>query len=177
MSIRNPLIIIAVRNGLIGSIINIGALLLLFYGGKHPLLFSPILDIRIPLFGVFIFFGMKVYRDQVNRGALGFLQALAIGVICYLTISLIASIFIWIFSSFEQSHFLSDYIDIAHAQLTENKERFIESIGETAYTRAIEILPKTTGLDLAFDYLLKSMPIGLFLTLLFAILQRRKTII
>lgn len=39
---------------------------------------------------------------------------------------------------------------------------------------AIQILPNTTANNLAFDYFLKSMSIGLILTLLLSILMRRK---
>jgi len=177
LKIPKPIVYISIRNGLIASLINIGALLLLFYGGKHPLLLSPLIDIRIPLYGVFIFFGLKVYRDQSNGGALGFVQGIVLGFFCYMTIAILTSIFIFLFASIEQTQFISKYIDIAMDQLIHNRELFIDSIGENAYRKSIEMLPNTTAANLAIDYFLKSMPIGLFLTIVLAILQRRKTLI
>ncbi len=164
----------AIKLGLTGALMNIIALIVLFYIGKHPLLLNPFLDARWPLYGLFIFFSLKFLRDD-NGGILHFWQGLTLGFLVYLIMAQMAAVFIAIFASIENTQFLSTYISVAIEQITLNKEALIQSnIDEKTLTDALQILPTTTANNLAFDYFLKSMPIGLILTLLLSILMRRK---
>ena len=72
------------------------------------------------------------------------------------------------------SNFLTEYIRISTGQLVTNKDLFIETIGEKTYTETLAQLPATQPIHLAVDYLLKSIPIGLFLTIILSVLLRRK---
>ncbi len=174
MKLKNNLIQTSIRFGLLGALMNVVALLVLFYIGKHPLLLNPVLDARLPLYGLFIFFAIKNLRDD-NNGYLHFWEGLATGFLVYLIMAQMVAAFIAIFGSIESTHFLEDYIRIAIEQINKNREALIASnIGEKTLTDAIAILPTTTANNLAFDYFLKSMPIGLILTLLLSILMRRK---
>ena len=96
------------------------------------------------------------------------------GLVAYLFMAIGTSIFIYVFSAVESSNFLAEYIRIATGQLESNREVFIESIGEKTYEGTLAQLPNTRPVHLAIDYLLKSTPIGLFLTLLLAMLMRKK---
>lgn len=103
-----------------------------------------------------------------------FWQGMAMGMIAYLVMALGASLFIYIFSEISATNFLVEYVRIATGQLVTNKELFIETIGEKTYTDTLAQLPTTQPIHLAMDYLLKSMPIGLFLTIILSVLLRRK---
>ena len=171
---KNPLLLVPFKYGLIGSILSILALLVLFYLGKHPLLLNPVMDARLPLFALIIFISIKVYKEQYSGGIMHFWQGISIGMIAYVLMAFTAALFIFIFSKISSSHFLTEYIRIAMAQLVENKEVFIETVGEKTYIDTLAQLPNTQAIHLAVDYLLKSMPIGLFLTLILSVLLRNK---
>jgi len=176
MKIQNQLIQVAIKFGLIGSLMNIIALLVLFYINKHPLLLNPFLDARWPLYGLFIFLSLQIFKDQ-NGNILHFWQGLILGFLVYLIMAQMAAAFLAVFGSIESTQFLSSYISIAIDQINANKDVYIENnIGEKTITDALTMLPNTTANNLAFDYFLKSMPIGLILTLILSIVLRRREI-
>jgi len=171
---KNPLLLVPVKYGFIGSLLIILGLLVLYYLGRHPLLLNPVLDSRIPIYALIIFISFKIFKDQYNSGIMHFWQGMTMGMIAYIVMALGASLFIYIFSEISATNFLAEYVSIATDQLVTNKELFIETIGEKTYIATLAQLPTTQPIHLAVDYLLKSIPIGLFLTIILAVLLRRK---
>jgi len=171
---KNPLFLVPFKYGLVGSLLNIVALMVLYYLGRHPLLLNPILDTRLPLYALFIFVGLRVFKEEHNEGIMHFWQGMTIGMILYILMAILSGTFIYIFSEIEPTNFLLEYIRLATEQLVTNKEMFIESIGEKTYIDTIAQLPQTRSIHLAADYLLKSIPIGLFLTIILSVLMRNK---
>ena len=171
---KNPLFLVPSKYWLVGAVLIIIALLVLYYLGRHPLLLSPIMDARIPLYALIIFISIKVFKDQHNKGVMHFWQGMTIGMIVYIHMAFGAALFIYIFSEISSTNFLEEYIRIATGQLVLNKDSFIETIGERTYIDTMAQLPKTQAIHLAVDYLLKSMPIGLFLTIILSVLFRNK---
>lgn len=145
----------------------------LFYAGRHPLLIPIIYDVRILLLAIFIFFSIKEFRDYRNGGVLHFWQGMLIGLVIIFVVGLLMMIIILTFGALEEN-LLSRYLTEMTIQLTENKEDFLEAIGEEAYQNAFRKLPSTTLGDLALDYYLKSFGIGLFLTIIISIILRRQ---
>lgn len=173
---HNPLFLVPFKFGFVGALLNILALIVLFYLGRHPLLLNPILDARVPLYALLIFMSLKVYKDQYSGGILHFWQGMIMGMIAYILMASVVSLFIYVFSAIESTHFLSEYIRIAIGQLEANKALFIENIGKQTYIDTLTSLPDTKPIHLAVDYLLKSTPIGLFLTIILSVIMRRKSI-
>lgn len=173
MKNANPLFYVPLKFGLYGSLINIIAILMLYYFGKHPLLLNPLFDARLPLFIIFIFFSLKTYREQYNEGVMHFWQGMTVGVVNYMSMAITVALFIQIFAGIESTGFLSEYVQLVTDKIMANKESFIESIGQKTFDDTLKQLPATTALHLAADFLLKSMPVGLFLTIILAVLMRR----
>jgi hypothetical protein len=171
---KNPLLLVPFKYGFIGAMLIILGLLVLFFLGRHPLLLNPVLDIRIPIYGLIIFISAKVFKEQYNNGIMHFWQGMVMGMIAYLVMALVAGLFIFIMGEISTTGFLAEYIKIATDQLVTNKDLFIETIGEKTYIDTLAQLPTTQSIHLAVDYLLKSMPIGLFLTIILSVLLRRK---
>ena len=171
---QNPLLLVPFKYGFIGSLMIILGILVLFFLGRHPLLLNPILDARIPLYALIIFISFKIFKEQYNGGIMHFWQGMAIGMLAYTLMATSAALFIYIISKVNSSNFLAEYIRIATGQLVTNKDLFIETISEKTYTETLAQLPATQPIHLAVDYLLKSMPIGLFLTIILSVLLRRK---
>lgn len=168
-----PQFVIALRYGLIGAIINIVALLVLYFIGKHPFLIPVVFDFRIFLSTVLIIFCLREIRDFVQTGILYFWQGMVYSYVLLTSLALLASTFVWIFAATNKS-FIPSYIQKLLAQFTANKAVIVENVGIDAYNSQLQNLPLTSAADLAIDYFLKSMIIGLFLTIIFSVILRRQ---
>jgi len=171
----SPLVRIAGKYGAIAGIVLTAGLIGIYFAGKHPLLINILFDLRILVFLLFIFVTLREFRDEYNNKILHFWQGLYAGIVVYISASFITSLLLWMFASWIEPDFVSSFIDQSIANLEENKEMIIESLGQENYSGAVEGLPSTTAGNLAFDYFLKSMPIGFILTLITTIIMRNKT--
>ncbi len=167
------LVRIAGRYGFYGSLVTMVALVSLFYLNRHPYLIPFIFDLRIYLFALFIFFSIKEFRIS-NQNVLHFWQGISIGLITYVLIAFLASIFIGIFAKWIEPTFVSEYVRLTIDNLSQNREAMIATLGEDRFNAVIKNLPSTTAGDLAFDYFLKSMPIGFILTLIISVFLRKQ---
>ncbi len=170
----SPMVRIAGRYGLLGAIVLFITLTGLFYLGQHPLLIPFLFDLRIFLFALFLVFAIKGFRDKSN-GELHFWQGLSIGIVCYVMIAFITSLLLWIWGGIIDPSFVSEYISLKTDELISNMEIWTEMVGKDTFNSQLNRLPNNTSLDLAFDYFLKSMPIGFILTLIISILLRKTT--
>jgi hypothetical protein len=173
MNTRSPLFKIPFRYGLIGGAIASIVIAVLYFFGSHPFLIPVVFDFRIILFGVFIFFSLKELRDYYLQGLLFFWQGM-IGSFVFITISaIIGSFFTWGFARWN-SNFLPSYIAKLQTQIVSYKKEIITSVGAEAYNQQLAKLPLTSPLDLAGDYFLKSMIIGLFLAIIITSILRKQ---
>jgi len=85
------------------------------------------------------------------------------------------AIFILLFGGILDKSFVSTYVEQLTEQIQTVNEELVESIGKEAISKTIEILPTTTIFDLAIDYFLKSLPYGVFLTIIISLILRKKT--
>ena len=84
------------------------------------------------------------------------------------------SLFILIFGTWIEPEFVTNFIQSSIDQIESAKEKISTAIGEDELTKILEILPSTTLFDLALDYFLKSLPYGLFLTIIISLILRKK---
>lgn len=168
---KNRLFSIAVKYGLIGGLLVVFLYLLFYFLGKNPLLEIKYID--LPILGIFIFFALKEFKVRFNDGELRFWQGITGGMITYVTIAVISGIFILILLNVIDPGITQSYIESRVSLLNENKETLIESINEQAYTDALEGVQNTTATDLALDDFLKKSIIGLFLTIIIAVILRK----
>lgn len=144
---------------------------------SHPLAViavNPLLDIRIPLYALLIFVSLKEFKDYYGGGELHFWQAFLMGIVVYMITSLGSAIFIFIISKVEASQFLQIYIAQTKSYFTLNKDEYINQLGEVRFNQAFQEIDSISPLTLTSQYLLQSTLIGLFLTLLLAVLMRKK---
>lgn len=170
----NPIYTISIKYGSIASILSIILFLILYYSGQNPLLIPAFLDFRILLFPIFLVFGIRDYKENNNNGFLHFWQGFSIGLLVVLIIAFIMSVFIVIFGVWIEPDFVQKYIQTSIEQINLAKEKISTAIGEEKLTKVLEILPSTTLFDLALDYFLKSLPYGLFLTIIISLILRKK---
>lgn len=170
-SLDNKLFAIPFKYGLIGGGIVVSLFILFYLLNLDPLINIKVIDILI--LAIFIFFALKEFRDRYNNRKLHFWQGMTGGVVNYLTIALISSIFILIMTVIIDPELTTNYIESRITLLNENKQQLIDTIDEEAYFETLAGLEETTPFDLALDDFLKKSMIGLFLTIIIAVILRK----
>jgi len=169
---KNQLIRTGVLYGAIGGAIVIVLMLGLYFMGRNPLIDIRIVDVVV--LSVFLVFSMREFRDKFNNGALHYWQGVSIGMVTYIVTALISAIFILVFVEFIKPDILQEYVTNRLELLDLNKQQLIDTINADAYEKAVEGVKKTKASDLALDDLLKKSFIGLFLTIIIAVILRKK---
>ncbi len=171
---KKPIVRIPLKYGFFAGILAFALVLILFYlGDTHPQLYPIFLDFRILLFGLFIYFSIREFKVMANGGVLHFWQGMVIGILCYVTAAWIAAMLLVALGKMDPSYEAS-YISETQTLLIDNREGIVEKVGEEAYNAQLDVLPSTTIFALAFDYFLKSMLMGLFLTIIISVILRKQ---
>jgi len=171
---QHPLFKVPFRYGLIGGAIGCVVIASLYYMGRHPFLLPVIFDFRIVMFSVFIFLSLKEVRDYYQQGTLFLWQGMIGSYVFIGTSALIGSVFTWCLATWDHQ-FLPSYLSKLEEQMEVFRKQIEESVGVQAYQEQLAKLPSTSALDLAGDYFLKSLIIGLFLTIIISVILRKQT--
>src|SRR5690349_4017593 len=94
ISEMKPLVQVPFKYGMIASLVGFLLVVVLYYINRHPFLIQPYMDFRILLFGVFIFFSLKEYRDYYQGGILYTWEGLIGSFIFVSTFAVVASVLI-----------------------------------------------------------------------------------
>jgi len=173
MKIKSLLLRLALRNGSIAGLLAITMIIVLYVADKHPFLVPMIADFRIFLFGLFIFFTLKEYRDKTEGNILYFWQGM-VGAYQFIGVfSLITAIGIMIFSSIEPN-FIQEYITLFLQQAEEGKAEVIQQMGKENFERNLEAIRATNGAERAFVYVIQNIWIGLFISIIISIILRKQ---
>jgi hypothetical protein len=166
-----PLFKVPVKNGIIAGLL--GALLVigLYYLDRHPFLIPVFLDFRIFLFGIFIFFTLKEFRDFYQGRILYFWQGLFASFIFTLVFALVASACIWMFIE-AVPEVLTRYIEVKSEELRASAKEIIERLGKEDYERNLKLLPTTNAMDLALLYLVQSFLISFPISIILSVILR-----
>jgi Protein of unknown function (DUF4199) len=168
----SPLVSIGVRSGLIAGVVTIVFLIASFYAGL-PVLVSPFLDFRIFLFGVFIFFALREFRESYQQGELYFSQGMIISFVFVMVAGVAASLLVLVFGLLEPS-----FVDGHIKALTEYFKSFtpeeIERFGKETYQRNSELVLSTNAEQIASRYFIHSLAIGLFVSIILSVILRKQ---
>ena len=105
----SPLVKVPLRYGAIAGVLGAVIVIALYYIGKHPLLFPVYFDFRIILFGVFMVFTLREYRDYYREGVLYFWEGLIMCVLMVTAFAVISSVLIYIFGLYDEQ-FVKSFI-------------------------------------------------------------------
>jgi hypothetical protein len=164
---------ISVRYGTVGGILAFMLLIITFYLGRHPLITSPFLDFRVLLFGIFIFFTLKEFRDYEQEGVLYFSQAMIGGLVVIMIMTTLTSIMLQIFGTVEKD-FVATYIDQVTAYIKAFTKEDIERVGKALYERNLAELPSTNISMLTVTYFVHGLVIGFFVNIILSVILRRQ---
>ena len=168
---QNNLVAIPLKYGILGGSIVILLILIFYFLDLNPLVNIKVADLL--LLSIFIFFSLKEFRDRYNDRRLHFWQGMTGGVINYLTIAVISAVFILLLTVIIDPEVTTKYIEGRIELLNENRQTLIDTMDEETYLKAVAGVQETTGLDLALDDFLKKTIIGLFLTIIIAVILRK----
>jgi hypothetical protein len=171
---KSPLIGISLRNGTIAGILAGGLLIILYFIGPHPMLILPYADFRILLFGIFIFFTLKEFRNNHQDGVLSFGQGM-VGSFIFVTVAGTVGAMVVLIYSKINTEFVSDFIK----QALESVRTFSEnaSLTEAEKNRIhvmMEGLPATNGKSLAGQHFVQSLMIGFFVSIILSVILRKQ---
>ncbi len=170
---KSPLFKVSLRYGAIAGLLCIGFVVSLFYMGKHPFLINPMLDFRVPLFALMLFFCLKEVRDYHQGGVLYFIQASTGSLFFLLTTALLASAGMYLFGTFQPA-FLADYVREFTTQIRNLPPETVERIGKAVVEENLKTLPSTTLGNLATLYAWQTMVIGFFISVIISVILRRQ---
>ena len=164
---------VAVRYGLIGGAVACVAIVVLFLMGRHPFLLPVVFDFRIILYSVMVIFALREIRDFHLGKMLFFFQGMVASNLVVWLAAVIGALFVWILAA-NHPTFISEYVAVMTEQMTANRDLLTKNVGEEAYRQQMAKLPTTSAWALAGDYFLKSIIIGLFLTIIISVVMRRQ---
>lgn len=167
------LLLISLRYGAVAGVLAFVLLVVMYYLGRHPLMTSPFLDFRILLFGIFVFFTLKEFRDYEQAGVLYFSQAMVGGLTVVMVTSVVASLLLYIFGTWEDE-FVSGYIAQVTAYLGSFSKDEIDRIGRDVYERNLNALPATNISNLVITYFVHGLMIGFFVNIVLSVISRRE---
>jgi len=169
----SPLVFIGVRYGAIAGVLAIVLLIAMYYIGRHPLMVSPFVDFRILLFGVFIFFSLREFREDYQAGTLYFWQGMIGSFIMVMVAGTLASILLLIFCSFENEFILS-FVKLRIEYLKTFPPEDIKRIGKEVFERNLELVSSTNSKQIASLYFAQSLMIGLFVGIILSVILRKQ---
>lgn len=164
---------ISARYGVSAGVLAFILLIVMYHLGPHPLLTSPFLDFRILLFGIFMFFTLKEFRDYYHHGILHFWQAMFGGLSVVLIATIITSCLLWLFGIWE-NEFVASYVTQLTAYLKSFPKEDISRIGKEVYDRNLAALPATNVFDLVQTYFMQGIIIGFFVNIILSVILRRQ---
>jgi hypothetical protein len=171
---QHPLFKIPFRYGVIGGVIASIVIASLYYMGQHPFLVPWVVDFRLVFFTVFIFLSLKEARDYHLGGNLSFAQGMIASYVFIGTSGVIGAVFTWCFAKWNPD-FLQSYILKMTEEMKSFQKEIEQSFDAQKYQQQLIELQSTSGFTLASDYFLKSLIIGLFLTIIISIILRKQT--
>ncbi len=169
-----PLLLkISARYGSVSGVLAFILLVISYYLGRHPMLVSPLLDFRILLFGIFIFFALREFRDYAQEGFLSFAQGMFGALVVVFVSSIITSTLLIAFGKWEDG-FVAMFIAQSLDYLKTFPKEDIERIGKEIYQRNLDALPATNIVTLASTYFVQGSVIGFFVSIIVSVILRRQ---
>jgi hypothetical protein len=173
MTINSPLLKIALRYGLVASVIGFALVVLLFYTNKHPFLIPVYIDFRIFLFGVFIFFALKEFREQYAQGILYFWQGMVGSYVFILSFAAATALAIYLLAWIDIT-FVSEFVRLFTEQASSIPKEELDRVGKEDFARNLSALSNTNGLNMAMLHFKQSLIIGFFISIIVTIILRKQ---
>ncbi len=168
---KYPILAVGLRYGLAGGMLTAVLFFAVTFFGENPLIVNKWFDYF--LIPVLVFAAIREFRIYCNARALQFWQGASVGFIVYVTTALVFAAVIGLYLATYGQPWVTDYVRNRVALVEENRDGFTEELGEETYRRVLTEVQATTTTDLVLDDVFRKLMIGLFVTLIIAMVQRR----
>lgn len=163
---------ISARYGLIGSALIVIMFLVFYFSDENPLQELQMFDLFI--IPIFVFFGVKEFRDRYNGELLQYWEGMTTGTIISLLIASITALFLYIFMAWIDSGLLPEHIQLMLNGLEETRDKIVEEMGADSYIESYDKVKVTTIQDIIVDSFAKKIIIGFLITSVVAVVLKRK---
>ena len=168
---KYPILAVGLRYGLVSGSLSAALFFAVTFFGENPLVVNKWFDYF--LIPVLVFAGIREFRIYYNARALQFWQGVSVGFIIYVTTAVVFAAVIGTYLGTYGQPWATDYVRSRVALVKENREAFTEELGEETYRRVLTEVQATTTVDLILDDGFRKLMIGMFVTLIVAMVQRR----
>lgn len=159
--------------GVIGGVFCGIGFVVFYFIGVEPISFTEILGYLI--IPVFVFFGIKNYKNSVGQGELGFGQGMTVGFFVYSILALISAMVIFIMLHVDPAIF-EVYKSSHQTLLEEKREDIVEQLGPASFEITVKNISQMSILDVVLNDFLRKLIPGLFFTIILSIvLKNSKT--
>jgi hypothetical protein len=156
--------------GVTAGLLCVVGFLVMFFLQIEPI--SMVLILGYIITPVFLFLGIKQFRDKLNEGELFFGQAMTVGFFIYMLMAIISATFIGMFMVFEPAVF-DAFKSMNVNLLIEKKDILVAQLNQQAFDETYESIQLMSKWDVVMnDFLRKIIP-GLFFTILISIILKR----
>ena len=168
---KYPILTVGLRYGLVNGVLTVVLFFAVTFFGENPLIVNKWFDYF--LIPVLVFAGVREFRIYYNARVLQFWQGVSVGFIIYVTTASVFATVIGLYLTTYGQPWVTDYVQNRVALVEENQDEFTEELGEETYQRVLTEVQATTTTDLILDDVFRKLMIGVFVTLIIAMVQRR----
>lgn len=168
---QHPIVAVGVKYGLVSGGLAIVLFFVIMLFDENPLIVNKWFDYF--LLAVFVYFGVREFRQYYNGGFLQFWQGISVGFVTYTTSALLFVAAIGIYLVTYGQAWVDNYVSDRTAMVEENRDNFVKELGESTYQRVRREVQATTTTDILLDDFFRKLMAGLFITLIIAMVQRR----
>lgn len=161
------------RYGLLAAVLGAALVITLYKLDRHPFLVPIILDFRIMLFGIFVFFSLRDYRDMQQQGILYFWQGMIQSFLLITTYAIVVCMVIVVIG-WTDPDFVKLYIERFTDQARQFPPEVIEQIGKAQFEKSLADLKDTTIYSMAATYFVQCYAIGFFVSIILSVILRRQ---
>lgn len=159
--------------GIIGGAFCGLAFIVFYFVGAEPISFTEIFGyIIIP---IFLFLGIKNFKDNMNNRELSFGQGMTVGFFIYSILALISAMAIFIMLHLDTVVF-DDYKEAAMSLLDEKKEVIMQQLGDESYHATVKSMSGMTIFDVVLNDFLRKLVPGLFFTIILSIILKNSKV-
>ena len=172
MTRMHPIIAVGLRYGLVSGALSVILFFVVMLFDENPLIVTKWFDYLLTL--GFVFFGVREFRLYYNGGALQFWQGASVGFTLYVSSAALFALIIGTYLATAGQDWVTDYVADRSALVQENQANFTEELGATTYQQVLAEVQATTTIDIVLDDFYRKLMIGVFVTLIVAMVQRRQ---
>jgi hypothetical protein len=159
--------------GIIGGAFCGLAFVVFYFVGAEPISFTEIFGyIIIP---IFVFLGIKNFKDNMNDKVLSFGQGMTVGFFIYSLLALISAVVIFIMLHVDPAVF-NEYKEATMSLLEERKEEIMQQLGSESYEATLKSMSGMTIFDVVLNDFLRKLIPGLFFTIILSIILKNSKV-